>query len=55
MIKKTPTVCRSLASFPEGHIYSGKALGQHWQAVYSNKPLSIVVQSLPNNMACMRR
>ena len=45
-----PTVCRSLASSPEGHIYLRKALNPHWQAVYLNKLLSIVIQSLPSGM-----
>ena len=50
--KKTPTVCLSLTSFPEGRIYSRKALDPHWQVACLNKLLSIVVQNLP--MACMR-
>jgi hypothetical protein len=52
MIRKenNSTVCRNLASSPVGRIYLRKALDPHWQAVYLNKLLSIVVQSLPVNV-----
>ena len=50
MIRRAPTVCRSLISFPEGHIYSRKVLSPLWQAIYLNKLPSIAVRSLPNGM-----